>query len=113
MSDKTSNVLLSCPFCGGEAQLKEFNYLDGKINYFVECDYTECGVVTETADFDTPEEAIKAWNTRKPLERIVERLEESKGIVIDERGEVLYQEDYFIDIDDAIAIVKGEGGLNG
>ena len=45
-------------------------------------------------------------------QRIVERLEEAKGTYADEFGKELYQEDYFIDIDDAIAIVKEEGGLN-
>lgn len=46
------------------------------------------------------------------MQRIVERLEESKGTYIDEHGKELYQEDYFMDIDDAIEIVKEEGGLN-
>lgn len=39
------------------------------------------------------------------IEKIIERLEEEKGkIVID--GKEMYQEDYFIDIDDAIEIIN-------
>jgi hypothetical protein len=39
------------------------------------------------------------------IEKLIARLEESKGkVVID--GKEMYQEDYFIDIDDAIEIVK-------
>ena len=41
----------------------------------------------------------------KVFEKIIEKLEKEKGeVVID--GKLMYQEDYFIDIDDAIDIVK-------
>ena len=45
------------------------------------------------------------------MDIIVERLEVRKGAVVID-GKVMYQEDYFIDIDEAIEIVKQEGGLN-
>ena len=83
----------NCPFCGGEATL--CNY------YFVQCE--ECGVSTLT--FITKEEAIKAWNTRKPMERIVERLEEPTNYTI-VKGK------HFTTVERAIEIVKQEGGLN-
>lgn len=54
-----------------------------------------------------------ADGVKECCQRIVERLEEAKGTYIDENGKELYQEDYFIDIDDAIDIVKEEGGLDG
>lgn len=38
--------------------------------------------------------------------KIIKRLEEAKGVCVDKSGKMLYQEDYFIDIDDAIEIVK-------
>lgn len=82
--------LKRCAFCGGEATL--CNY------YFVQCE--ECGVSTLT--FITKEEAIKAWNTRKPMERIIERLEEEKSD---------WNDDYNVPIKKAIEIVKEEGGL--
>lgn len=69
MSDKTSDKLLPCPFCGGEAKWSN------ALHNYIEC--KECGF--ETIWYDTEAEAITIWNTRKPMERIVERLEAEKG----------------------------------
>ena len=71
MSDER---LLKCPFCGGEAWLREFTGLNKSINYYVECGYIECAVSPETAIFETPEEAVAAWNNRKPVDDVLERL---------------------------------------
>lgn len=91
-----------CPFCGGEAKYMEIK--DFFISRFVTC--TKCGIETPRNCL-TRKDAIKKWNTRKPLDNIVEKLEEEKGkVVID--GKEMYQEDYFIDIDKAINIVKQE-----
>jgi len=66
--------LLPCPFCGGEARAKK-KYFNSEsvvtIAYRVVC--RKCGAGSEYTD---KEYAITAWNTRKPMERIVERLEE-------------------------------------
>lgn len=83
----------NCPFCGGEAHKFE-NVID-KGKWFVEC--KECGA---SVLYRSENSAVKAWNTRKPMERIVERLEE----MTDSR--------VFIDPFEAIVIVKEEGGLN-
>ena len=89
--------LLNCPFCGGEARNESCG------NYWVKC--TKCG--SRGSVKNTEKEAINQWNTRKPMANIVEKLEEEKGkVVID--GKKMYQEDYFIDIDKAINIVKQE-----
>ena len=61
--------LKKCPFCGGEVR---FATEEGN---WILC--PKCGA--ESDYFDRKEEAITAWNTRKPMERIVERLEETKG----------------------------------
>ena len=61
--------LLPCPFCGGEAELVGDNY------HWVLCK----GCLGGSHAFETAEDAIKAWNTRKPMERILERFEELKG----------------------------------
>lgn len=84
--------LKRCAFCGGEATL--CNY------YFVQCE--ECGVSTLT--FITKEEAIKAWNTRKPMQNIAERLEEYEN-----EAKQLGVSGMLVDM---IKVVKEEGGLN-
>ena len=49
------NELKPCPFCGGEAKVNEFNDV-----FFVACVVCQ----SETIWFETPEEAIEAWNRR-------------------------------------------------
>lgn len=61
------------PFCGGEAVIIEANRPYGPITYFVTC--VDCGI--ETARISrTKEKVIEIWNTRNPMDRIVEPLEE-------------------------------------
>jgi Lar family restriction alleviation protein len=63
---KMQNKLLPCPFCGGEANVIGYK------TFYAQC--TECGVAT--GFYNTIEQTNEAWNTRKPMERIVEQLEE-------------------------------------
>ena len=67
--------LLNCPFCGGEAEI-----CDGCIEEFLKTEhmkYVQCNYCkASTKLYFTEKEAIKSWNTRKPMERIIERLEE-------------------------------------
>lgn len=70
MTDK----LKPCPFCGGEARIRDLNIkipYEG-IAHFVGC--CQCDVRSGIS-FDGEQAAIEAWNTRKPMDRIVERLE--------------------------------------
>ena len=63
MTDK----LKPCPFCGGEAELiKGWCELDN----YVMC--LSCRI--RTKPMNTKESAIKKWNTRKPMDKIVELL---------------------------------------
>ena len=100
--------LKRCPFCGGEAGL-----LKGQceIDNYVMC--LECR--SKTKLYNTKASAIKAWNTRKPMQNIVERLEaisdeaNDKIIVLEDS---MYYDGYEDGVDKAIEIVKEEGGLN-
>lgn len=94
--------LLPCPFCGGEAHKR--------IAFPCDADGMEMNlhiVGCETCDIEfswlwDEEVAIELWNTRKPIDRIVEELEEYRDMVtIQARGFV----------QTAINIVK-DGGKN-
>lgn len=67
--------LLPCPFCGGEAILETDKIGNEQKLYYVSCK-DDC--ITQYGYSSTKEYAIEKWNTRKPIERIVERLEEEK-----------------------------------
>lgn len=121
--------LLPCPFCDCEAEVYEYEkeydvydkdtlgYVDTEyyIKYGVGCSY--CGCII--AEQKNTESAISAWNTRKPMERIVERLEEQKmreylmiANTSDGNLDFIYTQ-IADNLDAAIDIVKEEGGLNG
>lgn len=85
MSDKTSvkisdKRLKSCPFCGGIAKLEAHRFWcerTGRFEiggYSVQCSENEC--IAKTNFVTNKGEAIVAWNTRKPIERVIEKLEE-------------------------------------
>ena len=90
MTDKLKN----CPFCGGGFRV---NYRGA-----YEHDVSDC--ILKGIEIRNAAE-IKAWNTRKPMDRIVEQLEKCSETYCKEYGyapdeNVLY-------LPDAIAIVKG------
>lgn len=76
--------LLPCPFCGGEAEFvrdTERKDIFGSSDYvYVRCKkcHAQTTKIYYSAEFHKLDEeyalAEKAWNTRKPMERIVERL---------------------------------------
>lgn len=92
MSDER---LKPCPFCGGEATVVGHNI------FFVKC--TNCEI--ETLLYRHKDRAVEYWNTRKPMERIVEMLED-KFVSTWDCG---YEGGYKDAIVDAIEIVKGGG----
>ena len=98
--------LLPCPFCGYHGTLNTTNI--GKTFYAV-C--MQCG--SRTIDFKTTEEAIEQWNARKPMERILTRLEDIKKVNPSGRighPKVVTSETIRV-TDKAIKIVKEEGGI--
>lgn len=70
--------LKRCPFCGGEAEFEYTESYSSHRYYFVQC--TECGCKSDDFEDDPGmKKAVAAWNNRKPvddvLERIIERME--------------------------------------
>lgn len=99
-------TVLSCPFCNEELEIV------GKGHYFA---HKTNGCILQHLCFEIDDdEAVKRWNTRKPIDDIVERLEEARfwtassfdedGYCNDDSQEVVY-------LDKAIEIVKEVGGF--
>lgn len=75
-SDKTSDSLKPCPFCGGEARISADpetvrDSQGRKWAYTVVCD--RCAASSGLTF--KPERAAAAWNTRKPVDVVLDRLE--------------------------------------
>jgi hypothetical protein len=66
-------TLRKCPFCGGEAILESDTIGKGKELWYVSCK-SDC--VTQYGYCTTKERAIDKWNTRRPVERALERLKD-------------------------------------
>ena len=60
--------LKPCPFCGGEAYSDKI----GKPLFTIRCTNIDCYAEISKVSY---EEAINAWNTRKPMEAVVAELE--------------------------------------
>lgn len=97
MSDEK---LKPCPFCGGEAEIKETENDVGCKIWYIEC--SDCELTIKNGYL--PKGLIRKWNTRKPMERIVEQLTE-------ERDKPEYDEFETGCFNKAISIVK-RGGTN-
>lgn len=71
--------LLKCPFCGGEAkQSTGERILPGGTVQEYDCVLcTKCGAAIEVDEFT---DAVAAWNARRPVEAVLERLSELKAI---------------------------------
>lgn len=111
--------LKRCPFCGGEAKI------DKTIANTVSVECTVCHASSRMilcTEGDIEQKAIEAWNTRKPMYRIVEQLEECYERYEDleyyehlENGRSLdfeYCHGKKDGVNEAIGIVKEEDDLN-
>ena len=95
--------LLPCPFCGGETKVSNLGFNQ----YLISC--KDCWA--ETIPTTGLENTIIKWNTRKPMQEIVERLEEMKPDIECFEDE----EDYPYALkrhNKYIEIVKEVGGMN-
>ena len=90
----------SCPFCGGEAKVSDV--------------FGRAGVVCKNCLSEmrgylgmTNEDVVKIWNTRKPIDKVVEELEKRKEyqkiMAVDKK----YRVGVLNGFNDAIEIVKG------
>lgn len=71
-----SKELKQCPFCGGGVRMD-----DEQITATITVDYficEKCGATVHFEYADSTAETIEAWNTRKPIDDIVEQLEKLK-----------------------------------
>jgi hypothetical protein len=98
--------VLSCPFCKEELEIV------GKGHYFA---HKTNGCILQHLCFEIDDdEAVEKWNTRKPVERILERLEENcfwTSSTYDEDGYCNDDSEEVVDLYKAIEIVKEEGGI--
>ena len=112
---KKTEEILNCPFCGGEATTFPKKFIDGR-KFGIMCKETFCCIIP--ANFNTKEEAIKAWNTRKPMDDILEMLQDELQFAGKEKVRVKkenpLQFDRVVGYSDGIAvaidIVRKEGG---
>lgn len=122
MSEKTSNGLLPCPFCGGKPEINtRYDVIDWvndepieELRYVVECENDDCPCWVLSKMYPTAEMAAKFWNTRKPMEYAVERIEKKRLRVVgfDSNLHYIYKEGADWMAERAIKIVKEEGGVN-
>ena len=70
----TDKRLLPCPFCGGEV---EFHPQEHHMENFWNKNTIHCPTCGFLMEETNRLQLFKKWNTRKPMERIVERFEKS------------------------------------
>lgn len=58
--------LKPCPFCGGEAELREEQSVANRTLFYVSCENDDCRVIVETRNSVSATRwgAIEAWNRR-------------------------------------------------
>ena len=114
--NKTNETLKPCPFCGGEAIVETEKIGKEQLLYAVGCSDREC--VSQGRYYTTVESAINAWNTRKPVENVIERLEKEMELAEKEMAECTFkgmpfydtQNGYATAMYNAIEFIKEEVG---
>ena len=108
--DMSEIKLLPCPFCGGEAIV----YEDEQYNqYMIGC--KNCCAIEPMTEWTSKENAIAQWNYRKPMQEILERLEEYGSIWV-QYQEIMTKEEIAESVlkqakEQCIRIVKEVGGM--
>lgn len=109
--------LKRCPFCGGEARLEQVPGATWD-KFVVTCKSMKCCAFyigyCDEGIYDTKTKAIEAWNTRKPVENVMKRLEEAKNTEIKVIGGRCNGKSFTVGysegIREAINIIKAELG---
>lgn len=96
--------LKCCPFCGGKVAISDEKIDATREVYNFHCH--NCDMVTFYDFPNDKEKAIETWNTRKPMDNIVEKLEENSFDMSLENPDCKA-----IWTDKAINIVKQEMGV--
>lgn len=100
--------LLPCPFCNSEVKMMDIGEGEHDHYYMIQCQNPNCDGATCYGE-NSKEEVAKRWNTRKSMERIVERLEEERKYSYENfKGE---ERIWRKGLRTAIKIVKEEGGI--
>lgn len=88
--------LKRCPCCNGEDIVTGDKAYGFGTDIYIRC--RTCGLKMQICSEFGWEELFKRWNTRKQMERIIERLEEYEGT--------------YVDVDIVRGIIKEEGEMN-
>ena len=117
--------LLPCPFCGGEARMLYIHeelgeccvdsaeeLEDETISAFIHC--YGCSTEVFPREAEKPKDVIEAWNTRKPIDDMVERLEKELELADEEKRRCVVEnplqfdsaKGYAIGISNALEIVR-------
>lgn len=106
-----------CPCCDSKC-VSCGSFIDrNKEEIYIRCN--SCGLKIQLAKEYGWEELLKRWNTRKPLQNIVERLEEELRLAEEERDRCPIKalpyydsvKGYANGVHNAIEIVKEKGGV--
>ena len=109
--------LLSCPVCSREVYIGTEDY-DDNIEDVIVCDH--CNLRFYGSYPATKQDLAEEWNTRKPMERIIERLEERHLNHVNNIFKYQEVKDFDscsrtsnikVENEIAIEIVKEEGGI--
>lgn len=92
-----SEELKPCPFCGGKAKLVATSYGDCYVIYCTKC-------YTKQNYFINKNKAITAWNTRKPMEDITDRINNEMALEWDNEESM-----YNLGLKKALEIVQKGG----
>lgn len=67
--------LKNCPFCGSEVELEDIGEDSNDHYYMIACKNSSCGSSTCFGEV-SKDDFISVWNTRKPIDDIVQQLNE-------------------------------------